>query len=219
LYLHAARLGDNVLLREIIDQQETDALRFNVNCVDYMGRNALHLAVDSENLETVEIIMDQVAWECMSEALLHAISKGSLSIARLIVDHPKYLLGERHVKRLGKRDPFFRTEETYQYPPDITPLILAAHRDDHEMIELFLSRGHTIERPHAIHCQCSDCRIKQNCDSLKRSRSRLNAYKALASPAYISLSSADPITATFELRQEMMAMAQVETEFKVQQTS
>ena len=48
-----------------------------------------------------------------------------------------------------------------------------------------------------------------------RSRSRLNAYRALASPAYMALSSGDPIMSTFELRQEMKKLAQVEKEFKV----
>jgi len=48
-----------------------------------------------------------------------------------------------------------------------------------------------------------------------RSRSRLNAYRALASPAYMALSSRDPIMSTFELRQEMKKLAQVEKEFKV----
>ncbi len=57
--------------------------------------------------------------------------------------------------------------------------------------------------------------VKQQRDSLKRSRSRLNAYKALASPAYMALSSPDPITTTFELRQEMKRVAQVEKEFRV----
>ena len=50
---------------------------------------------------------------------------------------------------------------------------------------------------------------------MKRSRSRLNAYRALASPAYMALSSPDPIMSTFELRQEMKKLAQVEKEFKV----
>ena len=36
---------------------------------------------------------------------------------------------------------------------------------------MFLSRNHTIERPHPIACQCADCVTKQNYDSLKRSRS------------------------------------------------
>jgi len=58
------------------------------------------------------------------------------------------------------------------------------------------------------------------CVTSFRSRSRLNAYRALASPAYISspaymaLSSRDPIMSTFELRQEMKQLAQVEKEFK-----
>lgn len=80
---------------------------------------------------------------------------------------------------------------------------------------MFLSRNHTIEKPHPISCQCADCVIKRNYDSLKRSRSRLNAYRALASPAYMALSSPDPIMTTFELRQEMKKLAQVEKEFKV----
>ena len=126
------------------------------------------------------------------------------------------------------------------------------------LFQLFLSRGHTIERPHAIDCQCKSCQVKQNSDSLQRycsklfqksvilpkwlrclselvlilchfhdsirsihsplvfrSLSRLNAYKALSSPAYMALSSPDPITTTFELRQEMRKVAHVEKEFHV----
>jgi ankyrin repeat protein len=118
----------------------------------------------------------------------------------------------------SSRDPFFRTDEKSQFSPDITPLILAAHYNNHEIVQMFLSRGHTIERPHPISCRCADCVTKQNYDSLKRSRSRLNAYRALASPAYMALSSPDPIMTTFELRQEMKKLAQVEKEFKVRQT-
>ena len=82
-------------------------------------------------------------------------------------------------------DPFFRTEEKYQYPPDITPLILAAHRNDHELIQLFISRGCTIEKPHAIDCQCDDCLMKQQVDSLRRSRSRLNRSVLFDCMSYI----------------------------------
>jgi len=103
-----------------------------------------------------------------------------------------------------------------QFSPDITPLILAAHCNNHEIIQMFISINHTIEKPHPIACQCSDCVTKQNYDSLKRSRSRLHAYRALASPAYMALSSQDPILTTFQLRQEMKQLAQVEKEFKVQ---
>ena len=70
LYLHAARLGDYALLREILDLDETtpgDLRRINVNCLDYMGRNALHLAVDSESVECIELLLDTINWECQEE--------------------------------------------------------------------------------------------------------------------------------------------------------
>ena len=59
-----------------------------------------------------------------------------------------------------------------QFSPDITPLILAAHYNNHEMIQMFLSRNHIIEKPHPVTCMCEDCVTKRSYDSLKRSRSR-----------------------------------------------
>src|SRR6218665_3038230 len=226
LYLQAARLGDYAALKELAMLAEPiddgtggvgggsggAGSRVNVNCVDYMGRNALHLAVDSENVECIELLLEKLDMESVEEALLHAVSKGSLDNARIINDHPNFISRRRSAKMTDSC--YFRTEN-HQYSVDVTPLMLAAHRNDHELIQLFLSRQETIERPHAIHCQCHDCQVKQSSDSLKRSLSRLNAYRALSSPAFMALSSEDPITTTFELRQEMMQVAEAEKEFKV----
>lgn len=214
VYLNAAATGDVGVLRQSLEEAKNNSL-FNVNCVDYMGRNALHLAVDSESSEAIETLLDHVSFECIEEALLHAISKGHPKTVRLIMEHPNYMACEDRLKRTDYNNAFFRLTEKSQFSPDITPLILAAHYNNHEMVQMFLSRNHTIEKPHAISCQCTDCQVKQNYDSLKRSRSRLNAYRALASPAYMALSSHDPIMTTFELRQEMMQLAEVEKEFKV----
>ena len=192
-----------------------DSEKLNVNCVDYMGRNSLHLAVDSENAEIIELLLDKLDFECIEEALLHAISKGHTKIERIIIEHPNFMVKEDQIRRIDFNNAFFRTTEKSQFSPDITPLILSAHYNNHEMIQMFLSRQHIIERPHSISCQCKDCQVKQDYDSLKRSRSRLNAYRALASPAFMALSSPDPIMTTFELRQEMMKLAEVEKEFKV----
>lgn len=162
---------------------------------------------------------------------------------QIIIEHPNFMAHEEKIKRMDFTESFFRNEEKSQFSPDITPLVLAAHYNNHEIIQLFLSRyssallyvyfcasvpqcedmgsdrtarrTHTIEKPHDISCQCGSCQQKQNFDSLKRSRSRLNAYRALASPAYMALSSPDPIMTTFELRQEMVVLAEVEKEFKV----
>ena len=184
-------------------------------------------------MELVEALMEKISFECVEEALLHAISKGATKLVKVIIEHPNYIAGADQCKRTQK-DPFFRTDEKSQFSteepvfsrrassnqksqfsPDITPLILAAHYNNHEIIQMFISINHTIDRPHPIACQCTDCVTKQNYDSLKRSRSRLHAYRALASPAYMALSSQDPIMTTFQLRQEMKQLAQVEKEFKV----
>ncbi|CAH8493368.1 unnamed protein product [Dicrocoelium dendriticum] len=213
VYLNAAATGDIGIIRmSLEDSNEND--EFNVNCVDYMGRNALHLAVDSENTEAIELLLDKLNFECIEEALLHAISKGHPKLVRLIIEHPNYQAGEDQIKRMDSKNAFFRTTEKSQFSPDITPLILSAHYNNHEMVQMFLSRNHTIDKPHPISCQCNDCQVRQDYDSLKRSRSRLNAYRALASPSYMALSSPDPIMTTFELRQEMMKLAEIEKEFK-----
>ncbi|KAL3877271.1 hypothetical protein ACJMK2_035003 [Sinanodonta woodiana] len=211
VYLNAAYLGNLGIVRQSLEECGKN---LNVNCVDYMGRNALHLAIDSEKLDVVEVLLDTLNFTCIEEALLHAISKGAVKIVKIITEHPNFMAGEDRLKRLGGGEAFFRTDEKSQFPPDITPLTLSAHYNNHEIIQIFLSRNHRIEKPHAISCRCTDCVTKQNYDSLKRSRSRLNAYRALASPAYMALSYPDPIMTTFELRQEMMKLAEVEKEFK-----
>ena len=55
-FLHAARQGDVGMLRQILDSDEGGF--FNPNCMDFMGRNALHLAVDSESVETIELLLE-----------------------------------------------------------------------------------------------------------------------------------------------------------------
>ena len=52
-----------------------------------MGRSALHLAVDSESMETVELLLDRVNFECIEESLLHAISMGATKIVKVLTLH------------------------------------------------------------------------------------------------------------------------------------
>ena len=100
------------------------------------------------------------------------------------------------------------------FTPDITPIILAAHRDNYEIIKILLDRGDRIPKPHDVRCSCQDCEIKTSEDSLNHSRSRINAYRALSSPSLIALSSKDPILTAFELSWELKRLSRLENEFK-----
>lgn len=73
------------------------------------------------------------------------------------------------------------------------PSLLEAQRNNYEILKMLLDRGATIPMPHDVKCSCDDCVEESTVDSLRFSLSRINAYKALASPSLIALSSKDPI--------------------------
>jgi ankyrin repeat protein len=98
VFLNAAALGDSPIIRQSLEEPDPS---LNINCVDYMGRSALHLAVDSENMETIELLLDKMSFENIEEALLHTISKGSSKIVKVIIEHPNYIAKEDQVNYLN----------------------------------------------------------------------------------------------------------------------
>ncbi|KAF0299358.1 Transient receptor potential-gamma protein [Amphibalanus amphitrite] len=104
--------------------------------------------------------------------------------------------------------------DTATFTPDITPLILAAHRDNYEIIKILMDRGASLPTPHSCRCGCEECMTSHQEDSLRHSRSRINSYRALASPSLIALSSKDPILQAFELSWELRRLSVLEHEFK-----
>jgi hypothetical protein len=99
---------------------------------------------------------------------------------------------------------------------DITPLKLAAQRDNFEIVKMLLDHGETITHPHDVQCSCSTCVAANSENSLQHSLSRLNAYRALASPSYIVLTSDDPFLTCFELSWELRRLKYLENEFRVE---
>ncbi|GIY10143.1 transient receptor potential-gamma protein [Caerostris extrusa] len=70
-----------------------------------------------------------------------------------------------HAAQLGGRGP-----GRLHLHPGHHPLILAAHRDNYEIIKILLDRGATLPAPHDIRCACSDCVRSCSDDSLNHSR-------------------------------------------------
>ncbi|XP_070198596.1 short transient receptor potential channel 4-like [Littorina saxatilis] len=123
--------------------------------------------------------------------------------------------GFRMKQLISPATALLQTVPSTSFTPDITPIILAAHRDNYEIIKILLDRGFRIPKPHTARCSCNDCLEGSQEDSLRHSRSRINAYKALASPSLIALSSKDPILTSFELCVELRRLSKLENEFKV----
>lgn len=187
----------------------------NVNCTNMLGRSAIQIAVDNENVEIVELLLKQDGVK-IGDALLYAIREGVFKIVEMLIDHPSItpeMLGtewyrSKNVGEIGD------SEESNDYSPDISPVILAAHCNQFEILQLLLMRGAVIDRPHQLSCSCRKCQEKVNEDGLRHSLRRINTYRALASPAWISLTSSDPILTAFKLSWELEKLALRENEFK-----
>ena len=75
------------------------------------------------------------------------------------------------------------------------------------LFQLLLDRGARMERPHALTCSCSTCKRQMKEDSLRHSLLRIHCYRALASPAWLSLTSADPVLTAFRMSRELKILA------------
>lgn len=80
------------------------------------------------------------------------------------------------------------------FTPDITPIILASHKDNYECIKLFLDKKATILHPHDVRCSCKECLQVSSWWSIKQYRfmvrkevpswtTRISAFLSLKSKA------------------------------------
>ncbi|KAI4815995.1 hypothetical protein KUCAC02_006116 [Chaenocephalus aceratus] len=203
-YLGAVEKGDYASLKQALEEAEI-YFRININCIDPLGRTALLIAIENENLEIIELLLSYNVY--LGDALLHAIRKEVVGAVELLLNHKKPR-GEKKVP------PILLDKQFSDFTPDITPIILAAHTNNYEIIKLLVQRGVSIPQPHAVRCNCVECVSSSDVDSLRHSRSRLNIYKALASPSLIALSSEDPFLTAFQLSWELGELSTVENEFK-----
>nr|XP_020490506.1 short transient receptor potential channel 4-like [Labrus bergylta] len=205
-YLGAVQKGDYASVKQALEEAEI-YFRININCIDSLGRTALLISIDNENLEIIDLLLSFNVY--VGDALLHAIRKEVVGAVELLLNHKKPR-GEKQVP------PMLLDKQFSDFTPDITPIILAAHTNNYEIIKLLVQRGVSIPQPHAVRCNCVECRSSSDVDGLRHSRSRLNIYKALASPSLIAVSSEDPFLTAFQLSWELIELSTVENEFKAE---
>uniref|UniRef100_A0A803J3Q1 Transient receptor potential cation channel, subfamily C, member 4 n=1 Tax=Xenopus tropicalis TaxID=8364 RepID=A0A803J3Q1_XENTR len=203
-YLSAVEKGDYASVKQALEEAEI-YFKININCIDPLGRTALLIAIENENLELIELLLSYNVY--VGDALLHAIRKEVVGAVELLLNHKKPS-GEKQVP------PILLDKQFSEFTPDITPIILAAHTNNYEIIKHLVQKGVSVPRPHEVRCNCVECVSGSDVDSLRHSRSRLNIYRALSSPSLIALSSEDPFLTAFQLSWELQELSKVENEFK-----
>ncbi|KAJ8728725.1 hypothetical protein PYW07_006421 [Mythimna separata] len=206
--LHADR-GDYVTVKRLIEQFTPQPDILDINCVDPLNRSALVAAIENENIELIKLLL--LSGIKVKDALLHAIKEEYVEAVELLLqwEEDNHVPGEPY--SWESVDPSSAT-----FTPDITPLILAAHRNHYEILKILLDRGATLPVPHDVKCGCDECVKSSQEDSLRHSQARINAYRALSSPSLIALSSADPLLTAFQLSWELGRLSRMETEFRVE---
>ncbi|KAK5643799.1 hypothetical protein RI129_007644 [Pyrocoelia pectoralis] len=207
-YLLAVERGDMGNVRRMLQKAHRHH-HIDVDCVDSLGRSSLTLAIDGENLEMVELLV--IMGVKTKDALLHAINAEFVEAVELLLEHEELIHQEGEPYSWQTVD-----LSTATFTPDVTPLMLAAHKNNYEILKILLDRGANIPMPHDIKCGCDDCIKESKEDSLRQALSRLNEYKALASPSLIALSSSDPILTAFQLSWELRNLAFGEPECRAE---
>ncbi|VDK81838.1 unnamed protein product [Onchocerca ochengi] len=204
-FLLSAERGDLESVRKLLEIYKSTRA-FNINCLDPLKRSALHIAVENDNIELIELLLDYNI--NTGDAILYAIRGENVEAVEILLEH---------LEKIGKFTPETQGVEisTYSaFTSDITPIILAAHKNNYECIKLLLDKKAIILHPHDVRCLCKECVQAKAEDSLCFSRSRINTYRALTSPSLICLSSRDPILYAFELSYELRRLSNIENEFR-----
>ncbi|KAF5298327.1 hypothetical protein FQR65_LT01105 [Abscondita terminalis] len=193
--------GDVGVVKQFLQENE----EFNINCINFQGISALHIAVQNHNEPMVEFLLTQPNIY-IGDCILHAVRENQRKILQLLLDK---------LQEVSPGLEFEGVTHSSDFPDHVTPLILAAQCGHYEIIEMLIGRGHQIIKPHPPDCMCTECKIKHETDDLLHAEThRLNLYRAVTNPAYICHSSHDPILTAFELSHELRKCAKLVIEFR-----
>ncbi|MGH0169162.1 UNVERIFIED_CONTAM: hypothetical protein FKN15_056153 [Acipenser sinensis] len=96
-YLIAVEKGDYASVKQALEEAEI-YYNININCMDPLGRSALLIAIENENLEIMELQLSHNIY--VGDALLYAIRKEVVGAVELLLSHRKPS-GE---KQVGSRE-------------------------------------------------------------------------------------------------------------------
>ncbi len=83
-YILAVERGDYASVRQALEEAEI-YFNININCVDALGRTALLISIQNENIEIIELLLKHNV--NVGDALLHAIDEEVVEAVELLLNH------------------------------------------------------------------------------------------------------------------------------------
>ncbi|XP_077985600.1 short transient receptor potential channel 4-like [Glandiceps talaboti] len=197
LYLAAAGKGDLQAVEFALQHPD----QMNKDAKDGQGRSALHLAIVNGHTRIIQSLLRHGV--NVGDSLLRAVDIQFYQAVQAICSYAVKLPEGGH-DIINSR----ATDAEY-FHPDITPIILAAHHNNYDIIKLLLHHGAYVEDPR----EKRGSYVTEK-HTLQHSLGMLNIFKALCSEAYISLTSLDPIERAFKLSERLRNLSNREYEFR-----
>ncbi|XP_072035080.1 short transient receptor potential channel 5-like [Amphiura filiformis] len=197
-FMLAIESGEVTTFMDMLSLREQQ-LNLNINYKNDNGQTPLRLAITGGSSVMVEHLL--LHGVHVGDSLLRAVDVGFEETIVVICRHAsKHQTPEARLAILNGHC------EDDDYHPDVTPIALAAQRNDFTLVKLLRDYG----------CRIDTKKSSSNAtDELQKSVGSLEIYKALASEAYLSQVNEDPIEASFKLSKKLRKLSQTDVEFKL----
>ncbi|XP_033115170.1 short transient receptor potential channel 4-like, partial [Anneissia japonica] len=198
-YFDAIATGDINKLEQLL--KHSNSLGLDVNFTDSNGLNAYAVAIN-EGLEVLVKILLAYKVE-LKDALLFAVENQMSDVVEVICSSVRHLPLEERMPIVDCRC------VSDIFPAYLTPIILASHNNDFKIVQILYDNTARVPDP-----ENDSERLTAPSGTLERSTEMLSMYTALASEAYLSVSSINPIEFAFVLTLKLRDLSNCVEEFK-----
>ncbi|XP_077985486.1 short transient receptor potential channel 5-like [Glandiceps talaboti] len=191
-YLEAVETGDAAGVKTLLREKG-----LNINVKDNTGKTALEIAIVKRELDIIKLLVQHGVE--VGNALLRAADMSFVKAVEVLCDYIK-------TSDAQGKDIINACTDNVEFPPGVTPLVLAAHHNNYDICKMLLENGGYIEEPQ------NDEALAET-RGLTRSLLELQIYRALTSESYICLTSKDPINRAFELSHTLNKLSRDDVQF------
>ncbi|XP_050530406.1 short transient receptor potential channel 3-like [Daktulosphaira vitifoliae] len=210
-FFDAVRACNVMAVQNLFDKLQTDdrtaiTTADLINYKNYRGMTALNMAIEADCEPMVDLLLSKPGL-IIGDSLLYAIRQDRYTVVVKLLEAFRATVPDLAYEGYDKSTVF---------PAYLTPLVLAAQCGRYKIIDLLLKQGHIIEIPHEPTCVCKEvCKsMAQLNNGLGAADQKLSVFRAISNPAYIALTSKDPVLEAFRLSRLLRRHGNVDRIFK-----